>query len=260
MEDKTNICNILPSPFDARDWQYEGIALTSDEPKFPKKFICNHLRSVKDQGKRGTCVAMTLSCVKEYQETVDNPLLGEQLFSPESVYYYRTTTDGGMYCRNAMKILKEHGMCREVTFPYFNHTDPKMIPKEAVKEAKHYTIKSYARVETQDGVKSALLNYGPLMIAFPYYSNGKAEFWRKPKVDTPIDGGHAVTIVGWNETGFIIRNSWGKGWNGDGHVIYPYSDWGSHWEIWSCIDLDTNYLPNLPKRNLFTRFCLPCTQ
>ena len=247
MEDKTNICNIMPSPFDARDWQYEGLVLKSEnQPKLPKKFLCNHLRPVKDQKQRGTCVAMTLSCVKEYQETIDNHKLANVLFSPESVYYYRQPEEG-MYPRNAMKILKEKGMCLENTFPYFQYKDPSKIPKRAVEEASYFILKSYARVNTQNGAKSSLLNYGPLLIAFPYYNNGLPEFWRKIDADTKMGGGHAVAIVGWNSDGFILRNSWGKKWNGDGHVIYPYSDWGSHWEIWSCVDLESNYMPDLPK-------------
>lgn len=254
-EDKTNICNIVPSPFDPRDWEFEGITLTANQPNTPKQFICDNLRPVKSQGSRGTCVAMSLSCVKEYQETVDNSELFREDFSPNSLYFYRSTENGGMYCRNALKILQEKGMCREDLFPYTKKKEPKKIPKEAVKEALEYRIKSYAQVHTIDGVKAALLNYGPLLAAFPYYKNGKAEFWVKPSLSAPLDGGHAVALVGWNEKGFIIRNSWGKGWNGDGHVLYPYSQWGSHWEIWSCIDLDTNYLPKLRKKHLFTQLC-----
>lgn len=253
MDDKTNICNIIPSPFDSRDWKYEGLTLSNNS--FPKTFLCKHLRPVKDQYQRGTCVAMSISCIKEYQETIDNHYLAGELFSPESVYYYRSTSEGGMYARNAMKILKEKGMCREVTFPYFHYKDPSKIPEKAVREAQEYTIKSYAQVTTINGVKSALLNYGPLLIAFPYYSNGTPEFWRKPDIDANMNGGHAVAIVGWDKTGFILRNSWGKGWNGDGHVIYPYADWGSHWEIWSCIDLETTYLPDLSEGKWYKKLC-----
>lgn len=249
-DDKSKICNIVPSPFDSRDWQYEGIA--SSESKFPKKFLCDHLRPVKNQGKRGTCVAMSVSCIKEYQETVENPLLEDEEFSPNSLYIYRKTKKSGMYCRNAMKVLHEKGMCREELFPY-SRKEPKEIPPNAVSEAYNYRTKSYAKVNTIDGVKTALLNYGPLLIAFPYYKNGKPEFWKRPDVKAKADGGHAVVIVGWNEKGFIIRNSWGAKWNGDGHVLYSYSDWGSHWEIWSCIDLDTNYRPHIKDDNFLKK-------
>ena len=48
--------------------------------------------------------------------------------------------------------------------------------------------------------------------------------------------GHSVTVVGYKKEGFILKNSWGNTWNGDGCVIFPYSDWGKHWECWVCVD------------------------
>ena len=35
-------------------------------------------------------------------------------------------------------------------------------------------------------------------------------------------GGHMILILGWNETGFIIQNSWGKDWGNEGCGILPY--------------------------------------
>ena len=85
---------------------------------------------------------------------------------------------------------------------------------------------------------------GPLLFAFPYYENGLAEFW---KPTGPFGGGHAVACVGWNEKGFIIRNSWGPDWNGDGYVIYDFKDWGMHWELWSAVDEQTQWTPPKPE-------------
>ena len=45
------------------------------------------------------------------------------------------------------------------------------------------------------------------------------------------------------EEGFIIRNSWGENWNGDGYTLYKYTDWGKHWEIWCTIDKDFIPIP-----------------
>lgn len=242
--DRSDICNVMPSPYDERDWEYEARVVSAvGDITLPKTFKCDKLRPVKNQGSRGTCVAMSLSCMKEYQEAVDDPRMINELMSPNSVYIYRQPTSG-MYPRNAMKILQEKGMCTERLFPYDRKEEPTKIPKEAVEEAKHYKIKSYARVTTIKGAKEALVEYGPLCVAFPYYSNGTPYFWKKPSVDAKLGGGHAVAIIGWNEKGFILRNSWGEKWNGDGHVIYPYEDWGAHWEIWSAIDEDTDYIPD----------------
>ena len=101
--------------------------------------------------------------------------------------------------------------------------------------AKKYKIKTYARVDTISGLKTALYQSGPCYIAFPVYDN-RPEFWRKNDPDAERQGGHAVCVVGYNKTGFIIRNSWGKNWNGDGHVIYPYDEFGAHWSCYAVVD------------------------
>jgi hypothetical protein len=43
-----------------------------------------------------------------------------------------------------------------------------------------------------------------------------------------FDGGHAVTIVGYNQDGFIIKNSWGTGWGDKGYAVISY-DYHALW-------------------------------
>jgi hypothetical protein len=42
---------------------------------------------------------------------------------------------------------------------------------------------------------------------------------------SPSDGGHAFAIVGYNQDGFIIHNSWGLGWGTKGRAVLAYEDW-----------------------------------
>ena len=39
------------------------------------------------------------------------------------------------------------------------------------------------------------------------------------------DGGHAFAVVGYNQVGFIVHNSWGTRWGTKGRAILPYEDW-----------------------------------
>ena len=38
-------------------------------------------------------------------------------------------------------------------------------------------------------------------------------------------GGHAFVLVGYNEIGFLVQNSWGVDWGDHGFAILTYEDW-----------------------------------
>lgn len=48
------------------------------------------------------------------------------------------------------------------------------------------------------------------------------EWVRRPHSEPTAYGGHAVTIVGYNDHGFIIKNSWGVDWADKGYAIVNY--------------------------------------
>lgn len=244
---------IVPSPHDSRDWIVENLDSTkqrvrsrsekkvgNDQLVLPETLdLRKFLNPPRNQGTRGTCAAFSAGCVKEYQERID--INYRNYMSPESVYYFRTTGGEGMYVRNLMKILHEKGMAPEPYFPY-GDSEPTEFPPEAMASMKNYRIKSYARVTTIEGAKKALFLYGPLIIAVPTYHN-RPEIWKPKNENDQMVGGHAMAIVGYDQKGFIIRNSWGRTWNFDGYVTFPYSDWGLQWEIWSSIDAESPKLP-----------------
>jgi predicted alpha/beta hydrolase family esterase len=38
-------------------------------------------------------------------------------------------------------------------------------------------------------------------------------------------GGHAFALVGYNDIGFVVQNSWGPNWAANGFAVLPYDDW-----------------------------------
>lgn len=236
-----------PDPVDEHDYK---MASFQGSIKLPSKLdLRNGLGDVLDQGKRGTCAAHTAAVMKQWEEYRDTGHITE--WSPEFVYFHRVNKpDAGMYARDVMKILKNKGICSERTLPYKTESVT-TLPLDANVEALGYAIKTYARIETIHSLKQALYEEGPCYISFPTYTN-RPEFWRA-KPSEKYNGGHAVAVIGYNKKGFILRNSWGKYWNGDGHVIYPYSDWGMHWDCWSTVD-KTGSKPRPESKSIFKFF------
>lgn len=236
--------------YDSRDWNYQTMShVIKDYKDLPKKYHVPNLLPVKNQGSLGTCVAFSLSACKEYQEGIDNPLIKHEEFSPMSLYMRRKPKgDSGMYPRNALKLLQEHGMCLEAKFQTSRNTIPNDFPQGAEKEALNYRIKGYARVKTINEAKRALVEQGPLLISFPVYSDASfPHFWKTSIKNSRPSFGHAVAVVGYDEKGFILRNSWGASWNGNGHVCYPFEEWGVHWDLWSLVDEEHDYIPDYVK-------------
>ena len=95
-----------------------------------------------------------------------------------------------------------------------------MTFKDALRYLRHNGIKTkegvvkireYAMVNSFLSLKNAIIMNGP------YY------------------GGHAISIVGWNKEGFIIRNSWSKHFGKKGYVTIPYSEFKYFFECWTII-------------------------
>ena len=96
-----------------------------------------------------------------------------------------------------------------------------------------FTAKNYL-----EKTKRSLCENGPCFIVLPVYNYTK-EFWKETEKNNKRIGFHAIVLVGYNEEGFIVRNSWGLKWGESGYGIYKYEDWGCHSEIWSIVDEKT---------------------
>lgn len=75
------------------------------------------------------------------------------------------------------------------------------------------------------------------MITVPVY-NTTMRMWKR-RCNEEHQGGHAMCIVGYTKEGFILRNSWGRNWGDNGYCIFPYQDWGLHYEVWTTIDTES---------------------
>lgn len=162
----------------------------------------------------------------------------------------------GSSCRGALKGWQRHGVCREELWPYKLHQGKRVFvrpsedeanPDDATRnwdvDALRCTLGVYYRIDARSVVdmQAAILQVGAI-----YCSGNVHEGWNvkgrrnleghgdlpaitlTPEPKAP--GGHAFAIVGYNEQGFVVQNSWGKGWGASGFALLPYADWVMHGE------------------------------
>lgn len=228
------VAGALISPIDLDDRIYEHVAYGCNQCNYylapvPDEFdLRTHVKPSRDQGARPTCAAFCAATIREIHERKNGSF--DDYMSPEFIYYHRENKPGrGMYGRNVFQILQKIGSVPESSFPYATG-DPKHIDKKMYKLASKYRIANYARITTMEGLKRALLEIGPCYLQLPLYA-ARPYFWRQ-SVGEMASGGHAVTVVGFTKEGFILKNSWGHMWNGDGCIIFPYDEWHIHLECW----------------------------
>ncbi|NLH72754.1 MAG: C1 family peptidase [Verrucomicrobia bacterium] len=222
------------------------------QPLPPAVRLHDLLDGVKDQGRRGTCVAFASVALKEFLHGTP------ALFSEQFLYWACKELDGydgsGTYLHTGMNVLGLYGVCRSNTWPYnpepIEHNESqKPPPPGAIEEARGYRVidcrmvepslvEQYKRVLAGDDQVSGMpVVFGVLVFDSWFMS---AETHRTGKITLPLPGetpigGHAMCVVGYVDDVevpgggyFIVRNSWGNEWAPEspeaaGHALVPYA-------------------------------------
>lgn len=220
-----NFLGAMPPKVDIRDYKYMPAGAAQEQ--YDAQFEC-WTPEVKNQGDVNSCVAHVAAELEEYFTHEER-----DIYTPLSVgYVYGCRYDykgQGMYLRDALKTLKDRGVCTYDELPY-NKEVPEMIEifkkKEDYSTDEYNKITSYFAVDPKDflKIKHSLVHCGPMMISVPWYEdfeviNGVIQ---SPSGMKTSFGYHAILLYGWEEKGWRIQNSWGKDWGNDGRAIYPY--------------------------------------
>jgi hypothetical protein len=136
-----------------------------------------------------------------------------------------------------MKGWHKHGVCEEAVWPWSDAAGPPRLTPQRQRNALARPLGNYFRVRHLHlpHMHSALTEAGIL------YASG-AVHWGWNEVD-PQTGqipyhsrkaaGHAFAIIGYNDTGFWIQNSWGAEWGLKGFALLSYEDWLENgWDCW----------------------------
>lgn len=183
--------------------------------KIPEAYTYEpYMSPILNQGNESTCVPCSISAHLNWNHNVTAKTnKADNGINIKEIYNIRANKNAeGMTIKEALHYLYKHGVSTKV--------GPMKIRK-------------YALLKSELSLKQAILMNGPCLAALRVYNFGY-EFWDKNLGE--YQGGHCISIIGWNKNGFIIRNSWGTSWGNKGYTLIPYEDFSQILEMWTIID------------------------
>lgn len=192
----------------------ERIFGESKDVELPEKYTYRaYLPSVLDQGDLSICVPCTVSAYLNWKENLKSGQKKDNKIALMDIYKSKTNKGEGMTYKDAFKYLRHKGV----------------KSKEGVLK-----INAYGLINSTLGLKQAIVMNGPCCGALPVY-NETPEFWNKREDDNLL-GYHAISIIGYDENGFFIRNSWGTSFGDNGYTYIKEEDMNKMIELWTIID------------------------
>ncbi len=220
-------------------------------------------RPVLDQGGSQACTGFALAtCIHILLSKRDEGLTQNvspfMLYSLARRYDSLTTNDAraGSTCRGALKAWFKHGVCGQTLWRTLE--EPKLLNAGSAAEwwndgaarplGAYYRVDPRSVTDMQVALNevgalfaSALTHSGWLKImrdAQPRTAVQRAVPREIPIIpfvekDTQTEGGHAFAIVGYNDEGFIVQNTWGKSFGRNGLAVLSYADWSRNgYDCW----------------------------
>ena len=244
------IFNCVPSKEKEEDWQIEKAQKMGFLPKeivLPKKVdLRRDWWNVGNQGATGSCVGWaTASSLLRYHFTKARKIKTNEKISVRFIWMaskemdeyidYPTSfiEDAGTSIKTALKTARKIGALKADIFPFIG----KMV---TIKEQNFLAVAGKLKIKAffnlinsnQDKLtmfKTWLAYQGPILTSLECDSN-----WFHPQPggllekydEKSVCGGHAMSIVGYTPTHFIIRNSWGTRWGDQGfaYASYEYTE------------------------------------
>jgi hypothetical protein len=260
-----------PDRLDLRDLPYRA-PLRSLPPRYPsdlevEKFLPGYVAAglVLDQGSEGACTGFGLACVANYlfwvrhvQDHVTTPFLP---VSPRMLYELARRYDEwpgvdyeGSSCRGALKGWNKHGVCSSACWPYVVKDGKAVFERPQPhwqRDAATRPLGVYYRVDRASitDLQAAIADVGAVYVSANVHDGWEqlaqsrkgapAQHASLPEIppcrDPQSRGGHAFALVGYNERGFVVQNSWGTDWGASGFAVLPYDDWiVNATDTWAC--------------------------
>ena len=242
------VANAVPDPFDARDFEYR--------PRLQPLPASIDWRDAP--GRRTVLHQQGSSCTGHAVATIVNTVLaraagrhrGPQV-SPHMLYYlarrydeFPGEEDEGSSLRGAFKGWFHHGVALDAHWtqdPTPDLDDPAFIAKcEAYPLGAFYRVNPFRLDDVQSAISelfaiavSGVIHEGWITPAVVERQDGEQLHVIHRPVYAKTVGGHAFALVGYNEVGLLVQNSWGTTWGKGGYATLPYEDFlDSVYDAW----------------------------
>lgn len=224
MADLPHGLGALESPPDDRDFALDDL-YTADQlaAALPASYRVPVLpKAIFDQGSTPMCVAYSAATEQAAFDLVDQ---GHN-YRWDFGYFFRAIGGGpnGAVIRNALDRRLHRG------YP--------LLPAGSGNSQTLHRISAYYRIPvTKDSLRRAIQAFGVIVLGTPWFNSW---FYPVAGILPPADyqvGGHAICAVGWNQTGLVLRNTWGAGWGVNGECTLPWGYLGAVREAWKAIDV-----------------------
>lgn len=179
--------------------------------KIPEEYsYMKNLPKVLDQGREPICVPCSISSYINQRINIRNGTSQDNEVDVKTLFD-KYGTDEGMSFKDALHYLRHEG----------------------IKTNKgNFKANKYAMVGSIPVLKQAIVMNGPCIGGLPVKDSSKDDFWN----GYGFEGGHAISIIGYDKDGFIIRNSWGTSYGHNGYSHLRYEDFNKFYEIWTLVD------------------------
>lgn len=224
------ILNCIPSREVEKDWQFEhavaaGLVAAVAIPQ--AKDLRDSWWEIGDQGSTGSCVGWALAdSVLRWHFVKANRLAQGEHLSPRYVWMASKETDefidrpttfieeDGTSLKAALDVARKYGCVSDGILPFASGKLYQGELETFYATAAQRRITSYINLGREPTKwRRWIATKGPILTRLDcdsVWMNAKSTDGRLEVYDTAsADGGHAVAMVGYDASMFIIRNSWG---------------------------------------------------
>lgn len=215
------------------DYRYALMAPTIEPPKMVD--WRKRCPPVYNQGILGSCTGNGIAGACE----VDMVKQGGKSWTPARLFIYynerviegSVNQDAGAMIRDGIKSVVKQGVPPETMWPYVVGKYAKKPSLTAYAEALRHRVSSYHRVDNTNlnEMKTCIAQGNTIVFGMSVFESFESSAVAKtgivpmPAKNESMVGGHCMLIVGYDETHWIARNSWGEEWGLAGYCRIPHA-------------------------------------